>query len=105
MIRIELELRDERIIGFRVAGHSGMGKRGHDIVCAGVSAVTQTALLGLLKKVNAAVDYRVERGDMSVELKSAPDDMTEVVLQTMRLGLNEIAKQYPSAVKIEIKNP
>ena len=34
-------------MGFTASGHSGFAERGHDIVCAAVSALTQTCELGL----------------------------------------------------------
>ena len=86
--------------GFSVKGHSGTAERGADIVCAGVSSLAQTALLGLMKHLKVEVMYRVTGGDMKVSLKDAPTELTEAVLQTMRLGLGEIAGQYPQAVKI-----
>ena len=48
MIRISV-VRDRRgdIVGWSVSGHSGFAPRGEDIVCAGVSAIVQTTLLGL----------------------------------------------------------
>ena len=100
MIEIRFNLRGEGLCGFSVKGHSGTAKRGEDIVCAGVSSLTQTALLGLLEVVKADVSYNVTKGKMEVELKKPPDVLTETVLQTMRLGLREISKQYPQAVKI-----
>ena len=101
MIKIEFVLQNGQIGGFSVKGHSGTAERGADIVCAGVSSLAQTALLGLMRQINAAVDYKVTGGDMSVFLQDAPTELTEAVLQTMRLGLIEIAKQYPQAVKIK----
>ncbi len=101
MIKVRLFLNAEgRIAGYSVSGHSGMAEYGKDIVCAGVSVLAQTALLGLLEQLHAAVDYRVESGDMEVALRDAPDDATENLLQTMLLGLRQIAAQAPEAVSI-----
>ena len=38
-----------------------------------------------------------------MELKSSPDDLTEAVLETMRLGLEEIVKIDSNAVRIEYR--
>lgn len=39
-----------KINGFKVTGHGvDMAPHGQDIVCAGVSALTQTAILGVAK--------------------------------------------------------
>ncbi len=89
-----------RIVGFEVAGHSGTAEHGQDIVCAGVSSLAQTALLGLGKHLHRELDYSVASGKLKMRLKGAPDELTEAILQTMLLGLMEIEKLSPEAVRI-----
>ncbi|MCR5437922.1 MAG: ribosomal-processing cysteine protease Prp [Selenomonas sp.] len=91
---------DGMITGFSVTGHSGTAERGQDIVCAGVSSLTQTALLGLMEYLHREVAYDVASGKLLVELKENPDDLTEAILQSMLLGLMEIQKLSPEAVRI-----
>ena len=101
MIEVSIFLsQGEKISGFQVTGHSGTAARGKDIVCAGVSSLAQTALLGVGKYLHREVDYKVASGKLSMRLKGAPDDLTEAVLQTMLLGLHEIAKISPEEVRI-----
>ncbi len=101
MIKIEIfRTEDGKISGYSVVGHSGTADRGQDIVCAGISSLTQTALLGIGEHLHREVEYEVASGDLRMELKSEPDDLTEAILETMLLGLNEIAKGYPKAVRI-----
>ena len=101
MIEIRvLSQADGKVSGFTVAGHSGTAERGQDIVCAGVSALTQTALLGMMEYLHREVDYDVASGKLSARLKSVPDDLTEAILQSMLLGLAEIQKLSPEAVRI-----
>ena len=50
MIRIKMEKdRQGRLCGFIVEGHADYAEEGSDIVCAAVSALTQTALLGIIR--------------------------------------------------------
>ncbi len=91
---------DGKISGFSVTGHSGAAERGQDIVCAGVSSLTQTALLGIMEYLHREVDYDIASGKLTVRLKSAPDDLTEAIMQSMLLGLIEIQKLSPEAVRI-----
>ena len=104
MIEAEIyEERDGRISAFSVHGHSGTAPKGRDIVCAGVSALAQTALLGLGRHLHRGVDYHIEpSGDLHMKLREAPDDLSEAILRTMRLGLAEIARAYPDAVQVRI---
>ena len=89
------------ITGYTVTGHSRTAEHGYDIVCAGVSSLVQTTLLGLIKQLKHPVEYNVDSGDVRVVLTDSPNDLTEAVLRTMLLGLTEIERLYPKAVKIE----
>ena len=97
---------NQKIIKVTANGHSNY-KDNDDIVCASVSSITQTALLGLLNVVNLAVDYVVEDGFLSFEV---PDNLTyeedlkvEAILSTMREGLLDIESGYSKFVKLEEK--
>ncbi|MBR2216582.1 MAG: ribosomal-processing cysteine protease Prp [Selenomonadaceae bacterium] len=94
----------KRITGFTVSGHSGTAKRGEDIVCAAVSALTETALLGLGEYLHRDLDYSVASGKLKMRLKDAPDDSTEAILETMLIGLKKVTEVASAALKIHIAN-
>lgn len=102
MITVEIE-RDssESICGFSVRGHSGTAPRGQDIVCAGVSALTQTAVLGLNRHLKREdLQLTIKPGLMVLAVQGATDPLTDAILETMLLGLNEIAKSSSDSVRI-----
>ena len=101
MIEIVFKAKDNRVQGFSVTGHANTAPHGHDIVCAGVSALTQTALLGLGEHLKKDIAYKAEAGDLFLDLKEEPDELTDAILKTMKLGLKEIEKLYPKIVKIK----
>lgn len=103
MIQIELVYnKDGMMTAFHVHGHSGTQKRGRDIVCAGISALSQTAVLGIGKHLHRNVDLKIDpSGDLRLKLNDAPDDLTQAILETMRLGFAEISKANPNAVSVE----
>ena len=105
MISVEIVTNEYGMItGCRVAGHSGTAERGEDIVCAGVSALTQSALLGIMEHLHRTVNYDIASGNLEMQLNDAPDDFTEAILRTMYMGLAEIAKTSPKGLRIyEIK--
>ena len=100
MIKVEIFKKNGKISGYEVTGHSGTANRGEDIVCAGVSALAQSALWGIGEYLHREVDYGVASGKLSMKLKGDPDDLTEAVLQPMLFGLTEITKISPQAVRI-----
>ena len=99
MIQIRLMMRRE-CVGFQVCGHSGYAEAGSDIVCAAVSALTQAAVLGLSEVVKAPMDYELEEGSLACRLKGELSSEASAILQTMVLGLRQIAAQYPAYVEI-----
>ncbi len=86
------------MIGFTTTGHAEYNEEGSDIVCAAVSALTQTALLGLLQYAGPSdVQYTVQKGQLAVQLKRSCQE-ADIILNTMVLGLEEIARQYDTYV-------
>lgn len=104
MIKISLSLTGSSAC-FEIKGHSGYAEEGRDLVCAAVSAVSQTALLGLLKVCGINVNYEVRDGYLKAVLPEGISEdkrqKAEVILLTMREGLKDIADGYPRFVKLE----
>lgn len=88
------------ISGFEVNGHANTAPRGQDIVCAGVAALTQTAVLGLERYLSRDFSLKIKEGQLALELTGLPDALTGAILETMLLGLSEIAKISPNSVRI-----
>ena len=63
----------DNIVGFVAKGHSGYAKHGEDIVCAAVSALTQTAYLGLEKLVKAEMEFHIKDGELRLILSKGLD--------------------------------
>ena len=104
MIKVSLSL---SVIpySYEIKGHSGYAEEGRDVVCSAVSAISQTALLGLLKVCGIDVNYETRDGYLKVVL---PENISEekrqkaeVILLTMREGLKDVADGYPRFVKLE----
>ena len=106
MIRIRLTHDDEgRWLGFDASGHARTAPHGHDIVCAAVSALLQSTLLGLTEVVGADVSASKRSGRLTCLLSdaSAGAEGPRVLLETLRLSLRQIVAQYPTFVSVEEK--
>ncbi len=104
MIRVDVQKNGQGLItGYTVSGHAGYADDGYDIICSAISAVTQTALLGLERhlKIHPSYDVNQEDGVLKVALNSAPTELTEAILETMVYGVQSIAKQCPEYVRIQ----
>ena len=91
------------------SGHTGYGEAGEDIVCAGISTLVQTALLGLLQVCAIKVRYTVDEQEGALRF-TLPSDLTaqerhdaDIVLNTMLAGLNDFFEQYSDYMNLEVR--
>ena len=103
MATVTVNYRCGRPAGFRAKGHTGYASSGEDIVCAAVSALTQTAYLGLAEYVGGVTAEQSD-GELRVSLPEAlsPEGQraAELILGTMLLGLGSIEENYSDYLKI-----
>ena len=94
------------ITQFEVKGHASFAPRGEDIVCAAVSALTQTAVMSLEKIAGLEPDVQVTDGYLSCRLPEVPGAgkiEVSVIMDSMALGLEETAENYPGYLRIYYK--
>ena len=88
-------------------GHSGFAPKGEDIVCAAVSALAQTAVLGLKQQLIQAPKVHIEEGSLKcfVSASVSPGELEKahIILTAIAAGLRAIAKIHPDYVKIKYK--
>ena len=92
-----------QIAGFEMSGHSGYADQGEDIVCAAISAISQTAVIGIVDVLG--IDARCmqddRRGRLSLTMPNGcSDERADAVLRTMVAGLEQIERQYPDFIRI-----
>ena len=93
MITIALQQDEQRrYSGFCISGHAESADEGYDLVCAAVSVLAQTAFLGLCH-YGKEPSYEQREGYFSIHLAER-SETTQVILETMVLGLEEIVRQY-----------
>ena len=104
MITVTVTRQERRVKSVVIKGHAGYAKFNKDIVCAAVSAIAQTALLGIMQYSDNKVDYT--RGDDGFLRFTVPDGNNEVIdgiVETMILGIKDVQKGYGTFVKLEEK--
>lgn len=108
MTDITVKRKDNSIVEVSASGHTGYGEAGEDIVCAGVSTLIQTALLGLLQVVGINVKYSVDEQQGSLRF-TLPSGLTreeqhdaDIVLNTMLAGLQDFYGEYSDYINLEV---
>ena len=104
MTRITIYCRDNTYIGFCMEGHSGYADAGEDIVCAAVSAITQTAAMGISELVRCPAALEIKDGGLYLMLektvKGSKLQQAELILGTMLLGLRSVEQDYSDYLKL-----
>ena len=107
MIKLVVRQADECTKAFILEGHAGYDDYGFDIVCSGVSALAISAANGLSEFTNAELNVEQNEGYLSCEILNL-DALDEInrscasgIINTMVLGIESIASQYPETITIE----
>lgn len=75
--------------GFECSGHTGFSEEGTDILCSAISALTQSAYLGITKVLNLKCDMQRRDGYFKVEILEEASHAQDI-LKTLKLSLEDI---------------
>ena len=82
-----------------VSGHAGYARHGEDIVCAAVSILSQTILIGLVEVLKQDVRYEISDGYLEFSLEN--NDSINALLDTFELGIENLLQEYGSYLKLK----
>ncbi|HHU43478.1 MAG: ribosomal-processing cysteine protease Prp [Bacillota bacterium] len=105
MIKVRI-VRDDKdnIQTVECIGHSGYAKKGEDIVCSAVSAIVQTALLGLMD-LSKEVLFQRKDGYLKFNCPKPKDRQEETrqqaILRAMFIGLKDLQSGYNAFIELE----
>lgn len=90
--------------GFEILGHAGYDAKGKDLVCCGVSAIVQTALLGIEKVAETDAQITLKEGHVKCTFPLNYDNILEksnIIVGTMVLGLKCLQQNYSDYINIK----
>lgn len=109
MTKVKFSRKNGRFVAVECSGHSDYAEHGMDIVCAALSSVIQTAVLGLMQVAGIGVGYEVdeEKGYLKATL---PKDVSptqahdaDVILKTAYLGASDLYEQFSDYINVEVE--
>ncbi|TJX63135.1 ribosomal-processing cysteine protease Prp [Soehngenia saccharolytica] len=112
MIIVKLFRKNSIICGYEVKGHAEYKPYGQDIVCAGVSTLSYTALNSLIEVINidiSSIYYNIEdeEGYMYVMLKDNIDSLhlqdAQIIFKTFLTGIRLLNEEYDEYISIEFE--
>ena len=103
MTTVTVFTRNGAIESVESKGHAGYARSGKDVVCAAVSVAVQSGLAGLCEVAKVEVKTKEGEGYLRYEIGGQDAKRVDVkaILETVRVTVRSIAKQYPRYVKLE----
>ncbi len=106
MINAKIYRQKNQICGFRMEGHAGYARHGQDIVCAAVTVLVLNTVNALERFTDTAFVCEADvknGGFIKVDFPegSWQDSDTQLLLQTMALGLADVEKEYQRFITLE----
>lgn len=97
---IEINITNDAI---KIRGHAGYAPRGQDIVCAGVTALTQTLVESLETLTSNEIKYDMSPGRVDIEIMN-PDEDAQLLTDSFLVGIEMIVDEFPEHIRVEISN-
>ena len=105
MVKVIIKFKNNNINSFEFRGHANSAEYGQDIVCASVSGISQTILLGLIDILDDNIKYKIESGYLYFIIPNNIDidilGKVNVLTNTLMLGLENIKKNYSEYIYIK----
>lgn len=85
--------------GITVTGHAGYAPAGQDIVCAGVSTLTQTLIKSIGDLTEDKIAYSISPGRVGINYRN-PSEKLKTLVDSFFIGICMIVNEYPDYARI-----
>jgi len=100
---------NDKFLSVEISGHTGYSESGSDIVCAAISTLAQSTLLGLKKVVGLKIKEikNEKKGYLSFRLPEIMSETQEVqaycLTDTFEESLKDLVSGYPEFIQMEVR--
>lgn len=93
---IEVRIRPERI---EISGHARYAEPGKDIVCAAVTALTQTLIKSIEELTDDEIEYSVSPGRVDINHRNL-SEKSKTLVDSFFIGICQVADEFPEYVRV-----
>ena len=86
--------------GIEISGHANYAEVGKDIVCAGVTALTQTLIGSMEALTRDEIEYEISPGRADIRYGNLSEE-GNLLVDSFFIGVCQIADEFPDHVRIE----
>lgn len=83
----------------QISGHAGYEEKGKDIVCAGVTALTQTLLKSIEDLTEDVIEYDISPGRADIKYGNLTEK-SRTFIDSFFIGICMIADEFPDYVRL-----
>lgn len=94
---IEIKLVKDKVT---VKGHANYAKTGGDIVCASISTLFQSLVLGVETLTKDEIDYQLKSGDSCLKFLDGFCKDSLLLVNSFLISSLAIAEEYPENVQV-----
>lgn len=106
MIKVLFKKKSGMLVSFEASGHAESCDDGYDMVCSAVSSVSIAVANGITEVLKIKAPITVSDGFLHIDLRNLADneiEKSQVLMQTLLLGLKSIEKEYGSYIRVFIE--
>ncbi|HJC49107.1 MAG TPA: ribosomal-processing cysteine protease Prp [Candidatus Anaerostipes avistercoris] len=86
--------------GVTVSGHAGFAGVGKDIICAGVTSLTQTLIKSMNDLTEDKIEYEMSLGRADIKYRNLSKE-GKLLVDSFFIGICLIASEFPDYLRIE----
>ena len=94
---IAVSIRKDGII---VSGHANYAEYGKDIICAGVTTLTQTLIKSLKDLTEDKIEYEISPGRADIHYRNLSEE-GKLLVDSFFIGICMVADEFPDHIRIE----
>lgn len=108
MINILLTYRNEQFIKLRVYGHAMYGISGSDIVCAAISTLVQSVIIGLEEVISRDFKYCIDedKARVSLDISGYSDEnkcKAQILFKAFRYTVDKLLLDYRQYIDMKVE--
>ena len=100
MTKVTFRLREGKISGFCLDGHSNYATSGNDIVCAALSSAAYLVINTITDVMNIPADADAKDGYIGIVIEKGYEEQCKEILKGFEIHINSLKKQYPKNIKV-----
>ena len=93
---IEVTVRKDEI---KISGHANYAEYGHDIICAGATALAQTLIKSIKDLTDDKIEYEISPGRVDIKYGNL-SEKSKTLVDSFFIGICMIAEEFREYIRI-----